>query len=57
MRDPIFKTTRRGLMGDKPLGPEYMPEVNERARRLRSATKDDATDPRQLRIPFPAATK
>lgn len=52
MKQSIFKTPRRGLMGDKPLGADYMPEVKERARRMKAATKEDATDPRQLRLPY-----
>lgn len=40
-------------MGTKPLGAEYMPEVNERARRMKAATKEEAVDPRQLRLPCP----
>lgn len=53
MNTPIFKTSRRGLMGSKPLGVEYMPEVNERARRMKAATKEETTDPRQLRLSYP----
>jgi len=60
MKTSIFKTPRRGLMGNKPLGAEYMPEVKERARRMQAAAairKQDqllmATDNRQLRLPFP----
>lgn len=53
MSPPIFKTPRRGLMGTKPLGADYMPEINERARRMNAAAKDTADDPRQLRLPYP----
>lgn len=53
MNTPIFKTPRRGLMGTKPLGAEYMAEINERARRMNAAAKDTAGDPRQLRPPYP----
>ncbi len=54
--ESIFKTPRRGLMGSKPLGAEYMPEVNERARRLKASARDQeklsmATDNRQMRLP------
>lgn len=57
MNTPIFKTPRRGLMGTKPLGAEYMPEINERARRMKAATKEETTDPRQLRLPFTTRIK
>lgn len=52
-RESIFKTPRRGLMGSKPLGAEYMPEVNERARRMKAAIREEKqpTDDRQLRLP------
>ena len=55
-RESIFTTPRRGLMGSKPLGAEYMPEVNERARRMKAAARDQeklsmATDNRQMRLP------
>lgn len=53
MNTPIFKTRRVGLMGSKPLGAEYMPEINERARRMNAAAKEEAADPRQLKLPFP----
>ena len=53
MNPPIFKVPRRGLMGSKPLGAEYMGEVKERARRMKAAAKKDTTDPRQLRLPYP----
>ena len=56
MNKSIFKTPRRGLMGSKPLGAEYMPEVNERARRMKAAARDQekfsmATDNRQMWLP------
>lgn len=53
MNNPIFKTRRVGLMGSKPLGADYMPDVNERARRMNAAAKEEAADPRQLRLPYP----
>lgn len=52
MNNQIFKTRRVGLMGSKPLGADYMPEVNERARRMKAATKEEAVDPRQLKLPI-----
>ena len=52
-RESIFKTPRRGLMGSKPLGVDYMPEVKERARRMKAATgkENQLTDDRQMRLP------
>jgi hypothetical protein len=49
----IFKTPRRGILGDKPMGAEYMRNVNERARRMKAACReqDQPTDKRQLRLP------
>ena len=42
-------------MGNKPLGAEYMPDVKERARRMKAAAaireQDKTTDNRQLRLP------
>lgn len=57
MNNVIFKTPRRGLMGSKPLGAEYMPEINERARRMDAAAKEEAADPRQLELPFPCLSR
>ena len=53
MKAPIFKTPRRGLMGSKPLGADYMPEVKERARRMKAAVREEKqpTDDRQLLLP------
>ena len=56
MKARIFLTPRRGLMGSKPLGVEYMPGVNERARRMKAAARDQgkfsmATDSRQMWLP------
>ena len=53
MKTKIFITPRRGLMGNKPLGSEYMQEVNERARRMKAATREEkkSTDDRQRRLP------
>ena len=52
MSPQIFKTPRRGIMCTKPLGADYMPEINERARRMNAAAKDTADDPRQLKLPI-----
>lgn len=53
MKTIIFKTPRRGWLGNKPLGAEYMPAVNARARRLKAAVREDKqpADTRQLRLP------
>jgi len=55
MNKNIFTTPRLGLLGDKPLGAEYMPEVKERARRMKAATaireQGRGVDNRQLRLP------
>ena len=53
MKTPIFKTPRRGLMGSKPLGVDYMPEVKERARRMKAAVREEKqpADDRRLRLP------
>ncbi|MDD2466179.1 MAG: hypothetical protein PHI97_19435 [Desulfobulbus sp.] len=53
MKSHIFTTPRRGLMGSKPLGAEYMPEVKERARRMKAVTREETSpiDKRQQRLP------
>ena len=53
MKPPVFQTPRRGLMGKKPLGAEYMPEVTERVRRMKAAIREEKqpTDKRQRRLP------
>nr|WP_321467332.1 hypothetical protein [uncultured Desulfobulbus sp.] len=53
MKASIFTTPRRGLMGKKPLGAEYMPEISERARRMRAAIREEKPpiDKRQHRLP------
>jgi len=40
-------------MGKKPLGIEYMPEITERARRMKAATREEKqpTDKRLQRLP------
>ena len=52
MKNQIFKTKRIGIIGNKPLGAEYMAEVNERARRMNAAAKEEAADQRQLKLPI-----
>lgn len=54
MKNSIFTTPRRDLMGDKALGAEYMPAVAERARRIKAAVREEkqsAVDPRQQFLP------
>lgn len=53
MKQSLFKTPRRGLMGKKRFGAEYMPEVTERARRMKAATREEKkpADLRQRRLP------
>ena len=53
MKTKIFTTPRRGLMGKKPLGAEYMPEVSDRARRMKAAIREEKQpiDNRQQRLP------
>lgn len=52
MKTSIFKTPRRGLMGTKPLGAEYMLEVRERARRMKAVTREkQPVDKRQFSLP------
>ncbi|MDR2548738.1 MAG: hypothetical protein LBD10_00800 [Desulfobulbus sp.] len=57
MKHSIFVTPRRGLLGSKPMGADYMPDVAERARRLaiaseiRESKPSVATDNRQKRLP------
>lgn len=51
----IFTTPRRGLMGRRPLGADYMPQVTERARRMKAAAaireQGRGVDNRQQRLP------
>jgi hypothetical protein len=48
----IFKTVRRGLMGHKELGPEYMAAIKTRAKQLRAAMKErPQRDEHQQRLP------
>ena len=53
MKARIFLTPRRGLMGSRPLGADYMPEVKERARRMKAAAREEKqpADDRQQRLP------
>jgi hypothetical protein len=53
MKPRIFKTPRRGLLGDRPMGADYMQEVNERAKKMKTALRDpdQPVDKRQSRLP------
>jgi len=53
MKSPVFQTPWRGLMGKKPLGAEYMPEISERARRMKAAIREEKQpiDKGQKRLP------
>lgn len=53
LHESIFITPRRGKMGSISLGAEYMPSVNERARRMKAAAREEKqlTDERQLFLP------
>ena len=55
MIEPIFTTPRKGYLGQRPMGAEYMAGVEARAKMLRRATRlgdDDPQDDRQLRLPL-----
>ncbi|MDD2469048.1 MAG: hypothetical protein PHI97_34185 [Desulfobulbus sp.] len=53
MNKAIFTTPRRGLMGNKPLGADYMLQVMERAQRMKAAIREEKQliDKRQQRLP------
>lgn len=53
MKSSIFITPRRGLMGNKALGAEYMPAIAERARRIKAAVREEKQPAanRQMRLP------
>jgi len=53
VKSSIFTTPRRGLMGNKALGAEYMPAIAERARRIKAAVREEKqpADSRQMRLP------
>lgn len=57
MKKQVFKTPRRGWLGNTPIGSDYMEEVNERARRMKAAIRDALTeeDNPQLPLPFRAS--
>ncbi|MDD2468683.1 MAG: hypothetical protein PHI97_32305 [Desulfobulbus sp.] len=53
MKANIFITSQRGLVGNKPLGAEYMPQVMERVQRMKAAIREEkqSIDKRQQRLP------
>lgn len=53
MKREIFKTPRRGWLGQAPQGAEYMQDVNKRAKRMKAALRDpdQPADSRQLWLP------
>jgi len=57
MKKQVFKTPRRGWLGNTPLGFDYMEEVNERARRMKAAIRDALLEENspQLSLPFRAS--
>lgn len=58
MIEPIFTTPRKGYLGQRPMGAEYMAGIEARAKMLRRATRlgdDDPQDERQLRLPLTAS--
>lgn len=46
----IFTMPRKGLLGDRPIGADYMLEINKRAKRLQKAVvaQKEERDIRQL---------
>ncbi len=52
-RESIFKTSRRGWLGQIPQGAEYIQDVNERAKRMKAVLRDpdQPVDKRQCRLP------
>ena len=53
MKKSIFKTSRRGWLGQVPQGAEYMQNVNDRVKRMKAACRDpeQSLDKRQQRLP------
>lgn len=48
-----FATPRRGWLGKTPMGSDYMEQVEERARRMKAASREpeQPTESRQLFLP------
>lgn len=58
MIKPVFVLPRRGLVGGKPVGADYMAAIHDRAKRMDRACRerDDRPSPadeRQIVLPFP----
>lgn len=53
MKESIFITPRRGKMGNKLIGAEYMAQVKERVRRMKAVIREEKqpADERQFRLP------
>lgn len=49
------KQPRRGLLGSKPMGPEFMQEINRKAKRMEQVTKIKESN--QLTIHYTPAIK
>lgn len=61
MIQSIFVLPRRGLIGGRPVGADYMATVQDRAKRLDQACRErgdlpSTGDERQMALPFPAKT-
>jgi hypothetical protein len=57
MEEPIFKTRRVGLVGGRPVGREYMAEIEKRAKRLKDACSgrlEVVRNKKQLRLKWKA---
>jgi len=57
----IFVLPRRGLIGGRPVGADYMTTIHDRARRLDRACRERGArlandDERQMTLPFPEGT-
>ena len=54
MSESIFTTPRRGFLGQRPVGAEYMDGVERRAKRMRKAMRpqtEQDRDDRQMFLP------
>lgn len=53
--ESIFTTPRRGYLGQRPMGAEYMAGIEARARMLRRATRlgdeEEQQEDRQMKLP------
>jgi len=55
MQEPVFKTKRGGWFGPIRLGPDYLKDVERRAKRMEAAAGEQPKDRRQMRLPFKEA--